>query len=233
MRGRRSICRLLLKRLVCGYAKREVSFDGALLRIADRLRGIVLVRKDIAEPARKRFTIAHEIGHNVLSGHGIPRRVCMEDQVGLLGTDEDGFEQAANRFAAELLLPAKEIAAIVSERGTSLDACKFVSKQFQTSLTASAIRCLEFSDTTAALVESRKGVLRSYKRSRRFKYFMTLSRELGSETLARHLSVVDEVEKKGLVPAWASVWIEAGPKLFEESILMPRYNTVLTLLTES
>ena len=45
------------------------SFEGALLRSSLNLSGRILVRKGIRELGRRRFTIAHEIGHYMLHGN--------------------------------------------------------------------------------------------------------------------------------------------------------------------
>jgi len=42
------------------------SFEGALLRSSRAFSGRILVRKGIRELGRRRFTIAHEIGHYIL-----------------------------------------------------------------------------------------------------------------------------------------------------------------------
>jgi len=42
------------------------SFDGALLCSRNRLSGRILVKRSMREVGRKRFTIAHEIGHFIL-----------------------------------------------------------------------------------------------------------------------------------------------------------------------
>jgi hypothetical protein len=44
------------------------SYDGALLRIRDAQRGCIVINSRIREESRKRFTLAHEIGHFVLRG---------------------------------------------------------------------------------------------------------------------------------------------------------------------
>ena len=44
------------------------SFDGALLRIRDAQRGCIVINSRIREESRRRFTLAHEIGHFVLPG---------------------------------------------------------------------------------------------------------------------------------------------------------------------
>jgi Zn-dependent peptidase ImmA (M78 family) len=210
----------------------SIGFDGALVRRPGEARGIIAVRKTIPEPVSKRFTIAHEIGHYVLPGHDVDFAVCTEEDVSLLRENVGEFEQEANQFAAELLLPAEQVKKIVKDRGTSMDTCKFISKAFDTSLTAAAVRCIELSDTVAALVETRNRVVRRYRRSDRWKYFITTNKELGSESLAKQLSVAGERETVGRVPAWAWIRIQSDWEIMEHSIFMPRYNTILTLLTE-
>src|SRR5215210_6829999 len=67
-----------------GLTIREVDskgFDGALLRLPDRPRGIVAVRKNLREIGRKRFTAAHEIGHYILPGHGLRQPICHDEQI--------------------------------------------------------------------------------------------------------------------------------------------------------
>src|SRR5260370_38144180 len=61
-------------------------FDGALVRIAGRRiagrpDGIIAKRESIVGEARKRFTIAHEVAHFVLPGHGVDVSVCVKDQL--------------------------------------------------------------------------------------------------------------------------------------------------------
>lgn len=218
-----------------GLQWREVpstGFDGALVRRPGEARGIIAVRETIAEPVSKRFTIAHEIGHYVLPGHDVDCSICTEEDVSLLRKDVGEFEQEANQFAAELLLPAEQVKTIVKDRGTSMETCKLISKAFDTSLTAAAVRCIELSDSVAALVESRNGVVRRFKRSRRCKYFIPTNKELDSQSFAKQLSVIGEREKAGRVPALAWIRTEFGWEIMEHSIFMPRYSTILTLLTD-
>src|SRR5258706_7905106 len=41
------------------------SFEGALIRIVGAPKGKIAINANIREPARKRFTLAHELGHYV------------------------------------------------------------------------------------------------------------------------------------------------------------------------
>ena len=219
-----------------GLQVRQVNstgFDGALVRVAGVPLGIIAVREDILEKASKRFTVAHEIGHYVLPGHEADCSVCTESDIDLLHMKTGQREKEANKFAAELLLPRIKILEIVTERGLSFDTCKFISRKFETSLTVAAIRCIEVTGQKAAFVESRKAVVRSFERSRTWKDFIAQGREIGSQALARQLSINGYREKKGRVPEIAWIWDETGKgMLTEESMLMPQYNTVLSILIQ-
>ena len=61
-------------------------------------------------PARRRFTIAHELGHAVLSAHDnlhVDRSFLLRDANSARGVDR--LEIEANAFAAELLMPAEHL----------------------------------------------------------------------------------------------------------------------------
>lgn len=63
-------------------------------------------------PNRQRFTIAHELGHHAL-GHGPRPR---DTSQALMGSN-DFMETQANRFAAELLMPAGSVQLLVIDMG--------------------------------------------------------------------------------------------------------------------
>lgn len=72
-------------------------------------RGSRIVVNELHSPTRKRFTLAHELGHHLLhSGHRLvldpSTRVSRRDELSSLATDSQEIE--ANAFAAELLMPA-------------------------------------------------------------------------------------------------------------------------------
>lgn len=63
---------------------------------------------------RKRFTIAHELGHFCL-GHGPSRRDTSKS--GWYGADDLEKEKLANAFAAELLMPEEVVRYFIDEKG--------------------------------------------------------------------------------------------------------------------
>ena len=67
-------------------------------------------REASAYPGRRRFTLAHEIGHWIcqcLDGRGEPVMCRAEDVT--VGPAARALEREANVFAAELLMPEREI----------------------------------------------------------------------------------------------------------------------------
>lgn len=78
----------------------EIDCSGILLPAERR----IVLRED-EPPARRRFTLAHELGHwvcQVLEGHSTPV-YCRAEEVGV--AEGKALEREANVFAAELLMP--------------------------------------------------------------------------------------------------------------------------------
>lgn len=99
-------------------------------------------------PGRRRFTIAHELGHWVcqcLEGRTAPM-YCRSDEVGPPDGDTRQLEREANVFAAELLMPK---AAVCKEFGES-PRLQHMAARFGVSEDAIAWRLYNF-----GLVESR------------------------------------------------------------------------------
>lgn len=74
--------------------------------VTPRGRATIVLNSMIVTP-RLRFTWAHEIGHHVLFGEAAERI----QQDSLRGRDKKEMEQACDAFAANLLMPARLVAA--------------------------------------------------------------------------------------------------------------------------
>lgn len=97
---------------VYSYSRsRKLLEDTGLAEVAGRVSGLtfyirdqpVILYNDAESPQRIRFTIGHELGHIVL-GHVRPGEYTRQNRDPQPG--DDPVEQAANRFAADLLAPA-------------------------------------------------------------------------------------------------------------------------------
>lgn len=98
-----SLCRLRIRDAddLCPIAgaPKATPLSGVLLP----RRWEIWVRRD-EPPLRRRFTVAHEIGHHLLHSDGA-KVLCRPSDVEAAATGERVREREANRFAAELLMP--------------------------------------------------------------------------------------------------------------------------------
>jgi Zn-dependent peptidase ImmA (M78 family) len=96
-----------------GLFVEEVDLDGVSGLLYPSQRLIQLNANDV--PARRRFTLAHEVGHwvcQVQEGRGAPL-MCRAEDVDP-GTDRT-LEREANIFAAELLMPEPAVRAAAGD----------------------------------------------------------------------------------------------------------------------
>ena len=110
------------------------SFEGALLTTPEREIGSILVNAN-ASLQRRRFTIAHELGHYLNPWH-TPNSVggfqCSAKEMGRF-VSKPGLsrhevqEHEANKFAIELLAPKKRIAALSKDDPSVADLLRIAS----------------------------------------------------------------------------------------------------------
>lgn len=211
------------------------AFIGATFRDWDGIGGLIIVNPEIRESGRKRFTIAHEIGHYVLLHNLGAPSVCSLGDVGTWRRDSS-IERAADLFAAELLLPEQEVRSIVCKHGVTIKAAELIKNTFDTSLTAAAFRCVELTQEECAFVVTVNGVVKYYEPSASWSYRILTKRASAKSTMARAL--LDNpatLELCGTVSAGGWVketgYKEQGAELWEHSIYQIRYNTILSFLT--
>ncbi len=214
---------------------RSRAFIGASVRGDDGIGGLIVVDPEIRESGRKRFTIAHEIAHYVLLHNLGGPSVCSYMDVGTWRRDSR-IERAADRFAAELLLPEQAVRSIVGEHGVTLKTAELIKNTFDASLTAAALRCVELTDEECAFVVTVKGVVKYYEPSASWSYRIPIKRPPAKGTMARELS--DNPIRRELydiVPArvWAreSRSLDLETELWEQSIYQVGYDTILSFLT--
>lgn len=98
---------------------------------------VVLWVSGVDAPVRRRFTLAHELGH-VRCGHD--GSMPVDTVKTLSGKTSDAREIQANAFAAELLVPAAGVRAMVDGREPSLDDVVLIAERFGVSCFAALFR---------------------------------------------------------------------------------------------
>jgi Zn-dependent peptidase ImmA (M78 family) len=208
------------------------SFDGALLRIRDAQRGYIVINSRIREESRRRFTLAHEIGHLVLPGQQEVSAPCKQQRIENWDAGLYRPELEANRFAAEILMPRGLMAEFVQSE-PSLESIRSIAQLCGTSLTASAVRLITLTPHRAAVVWSQNQKILWSKLSEGFVRWIRQG-EVRENSFAaqcyRKQSVPDQ-----LAPVPASAWLHEkglreGAQIWEQSMGLKNYGAVLSLL---
>ena len=141
------------------------SFAAALIMHPDKAWGEILVAKG-TPPQRRRFSIGHELGHFLIPSHRPDhghRFSC--SAADLLASDNGAAEHArrmeaeANRFAAELLMPARRIRTNIRSRQPDLAEIVRLANEFEVSKAAMARSYVDAHRDTLALLFVRGGII--------------------------------------------------------------------------
>jgi hypothetical protein len=149
-----------------------VVMDGRLDSCAARLvrsggRGLVRVSDAIREPGRRRFAIAHEIGHWLLHEKVSHLLACTDADL-LASYKSSPLEVEASIFAGNLLMPEHLFAPAAANKPPTATLIKALAAQFDTTLTATALRYVETTDDYCVFVVSENNRIRWWRASRAF-----------------------------------------------------------------
>lgn len=114
------------------------------------------------EGGRRRFSIAHELGHYHIPTHRRRREegaTCGEPDMRTGASDAAEVEWEANDFASELLMPARQFGIDVSKRDLSTATARELASEefYDVSVTSAAWRMVQLSSDPCALVVSSGG----------------------------------------------------------------------------
>ena len=153
--------------VVLKEADMDDGFDGAALRTPKR-NGI-LINKSVRYSSRRRFTIAHELGHLRLPWHDGKEYRCQSADIESFNPDRR-YEREADEFAAEFLIPEAIIQPVFRKQQFSFNLIKAVADEYETSLTATALRGITYTPDRFAVVLSMDRRIRWGRRSESFGY---------------------------------------------------------------
>jgi len=180
--------------------------------------------------ARKRFSVAHEIGHFVLDhGHSLCR-VCTEDNM-LDWNQHPSQETEANFFAGELLLPKKLFKDRCDVREVNFSPVRKLAEEFNTSLTATAIRFVRFCPEMCVLVFSKDSKIQWFYKSEEWWPFIRKGQPIDNGTFAYDFfhgrEMPDEPQEVD-----ASAWVTSRgvESIVEHSVGSRNLGYVLSLL---
>ncbi|MBT4814991.1 MAG: ImmA/IrrE family metallo-endopeptidase [Lentisphaerae bacterium] len=204
---------------------------GRLVRGADG--GTIRVSADIRHNGRRRFTIAHEIGHGVLHAPGTPWDGPRE----LATWGDSSIEAEANGFAAELLMPVYLFEPRIVGCRPEHSIIDALADEFGTSNLASARQFIDCTQEPAALVvctQNGDGWKCWHQRSASFTHRLRGSRP-HPHTAAGEIIDGKGDSTGGLEEIPADAWLENVARdtrscILEDSRSIPALKMIVTLL---
>lgn len=133
-----------------GAIVRYAHLDGSEARIVGNGDRAIITVASGGRP-RQRFSIAHEIGHWV-ERHGRGGFLCGKEDIAPQNDQTKSAEAQANAFASQLVLPSYLFDPMVAGLPVTLDTADKIGKEFQASLTATAIKMVRVAAKPALVV---------------------------------------------------------------------------------
>lgn len=224
-----------------GVLVREGPIGGAEARLTVRGRhGVITVSSRVENRHRRRYAIAHEIGHFEMHRGESQLTVCVEADIDRrFGTKYESAmrrEVDANEFASHLLIPEKIALPLVTGVKPSMKVAKSLGDDFDVSLTAAALAYMRMCNDICAIVYSKDGLVKWFAPSKDFRelgFFVELG-PIDGYTIAadffRGRTVTDALMSVDTVSWLAPRGFDRESMIKEHSVPMPSYNAVLSLL---
>jgi Zn-dependent peptidase ImmA (M78 family) len=206
--------------------------DGFLIRGDDG--GFIVVNQNIQYESRKRFTYGHELGHAYLPWHRSQSEFrCTKLHIAGVAGDPIK-EKEANAFAAELMMPRQFFEQDVARTPFKFDDLeKLAEEKYLTSLQATALRYVNFTLESCAVVLVHNGtILWSYS-SKSFKERVRMKHKVTDLTYAYDFFASGTLLEGKPKEVLAKAWVETNDPnrlIIEQSKSFSDLNLVLALL---
>jgi Zn-dependent peptidase ImmA (M78 family) len=207
-------------------------YTGMILVVDDR--ALISIKSGIREHSRKKFTVAHELGHYSIPEHLAGRTFfkCTDKDLNTFDK-KDSKESEANDFAAEFLMPEELFRERIMPKDLSYGLIEELIDEFETSLTATGIRFVKLSGDYA-LVCSEKSRIKWFIKGDEFPFYLRADGRLDKESIAiEHFKGKNLPKSFETVPAY--VWLDdyklkEDMEVQELAIALPYYNQVLSFI---
>lgn len=209
--------------------------DARLIHTPGVSPSILRVRADLSPPGKRRFAIAHELGHLKLAHDPGRPAECAEREFLIWYKDQNDKEAEANVFAAELLMPESLFEGPARTSYPGFEIVESLAADFQTTLTATAIRYVQLCGQPCVVVCSTERKIAWSWPSPEFHYWIKRGRPLKGSSYAVDFfdKGADAVEMREIQNVPRNVWIDSESmqdSITEQSRPLTSFGSVLTLL---
>jgi Zn-dependent peptidase ImmA (M78 family) len=185
----------------CGVTVVEDDLRGCEARLVGYGDKAFVTLKRGGYDRRKRFSLGHELGHWM---HDRGRATFRCGEKDFLTWGGESPEVRANTYAANLLLPKSMFASRAKVSDVTLAAASDLADTFQTSLTSTAIRLVDFCDKPAVAAYVSPSGIKPIRRTKLVPFKVTLRDALSRDSMA-YRTLNDGIDR-GPVDLAASTW---------------------------
>lgn len=213
------------------------NYDGRIV-YGNHGKALITVNSNLRYEPRKRFTIAHELGHFIL-GHN-RKEVAHDNEASMDFYKSGSQETEANLFASELLIPTAIFQEYIEGEPFHPVLMHDLAEEFNTSVSSMVFKYLDFGQHPIAVAYSFNSKILYYKWSKDFgRYFKDIRKLTVPEN-----SVAEEWYKNGeqykpneIQDIGLNVWFNLGRQedngwCHEYCLVSKKCNTVLSVIWE-
>lgn len=195
---------------------------------------IITIDDTIAYEPKRKFVLAHELGHRLLH-FKLMNFICNEQDMNIWNNTNGRFryEKEANSFAAALLMPKSSFKSYVRTSELSGGLIKNVSKKFGTSITSACIHYTQYGNQPCYLICSQNGKIRWVSKSDDIYWgYIKKGEKLPLNSTPKYFFDQGKQKEREVCSIfdWFPNYDKNDFSLFEESIYLETYSTVLTFL---
>lgn len=219
-----------------GIPIEEKPLGGGTDGFSGRPKGVKFIIEARHSMERKRFTVAHELGHHFL--HTLKNKACSCKVGAFPSLDAVSYEAEADAFAVELLMPEDHFKGACLALPLEFASVTKLAEDFGVSVTACALRFVSFRYERCVLVCCVKGYFKWHKPSPLFpKDFLTLVKgaPIHKSTYAYDYSMGILKDPKPATTIMTTSWFpdckNMDSKIVEECFPAPEFGFVLSLLS--
>ncbi len=199
-----------------GAKVRYRKLDGCDARIVgDKNTAIISINSE-AYPKRQRFSLAHELGHwHEDRGKGV--LPCSAEDISPQNIEAKSKEALANAFASQLILPNYLFKPRIIDRQPNLDTASCLAKEFNASLTATAIKLAKCSCAKVMVVCHSQTKREWFCRSNALSSEIWPISQVHHDTSAFELLFSESSKKTACKKEAANIWL-TGPGVFNSTV---------------
>jgi Zn-dependent peptidase ImmA (M78 family) len=209
--------------------------EGRIVTLGNK--SMIIINSNIDNEAKKRFVVAHELGHFKMHKDLSPFYNCSEQE--FFNWHQHGsHETEANQFAVELLMPNKAFIEKSNDYNVfNLNTLKCLSDQFKTSLTATALRYSDIGKVSIATIFSQDNEVKWYSINPNFRYkYIKVNRPVPNGSVAHNFFSKGNVSDKPtgiLAKTWFNDnFIKQDSYFYEQCLPINKINAVLSIIWE-